>query len=100
MRVKDSHWHDCSKAVTIAQDRRNQMMDEVQFWLLEHPRESFKFIWSGDAFVIGVRMGDEIEIIDAKPLREKILSLDEPKAAPKKKAATRKATAKATKKKR
>lgn len=100
MKIKDSSWHDCRNAVAIEDKIRNQMMDEVQFHLLEHPKESYMFKWTGDAFIVGVRMGDEIVIVDSKPLREKTLFMEPAKrAAPKKKAVTKKATAAKTAKK-
>lgn len=101
MKIKDSNWHDCRNAVAVEEEVRNKMMDEVQFWLLEHPKEHYMFKWTGDAFIIGVRMGDELVVIDSKPVREKILYLEPTKKpAPKKKAVTKKAPAKTTKKKR
>lgn len=101
MKIKDSNWHDCRNAVAVEDRVRNKMMDEIQFWLLQHPDESYMFKWTGDAFIVGVWLGDELLIIDSKPLREKTLYVESAQAvAQKKKARTKKAPAKTTKKKR
>ncbi len=73
-----TEWYDCREAVEVAESDRRNMVDDIQAWLLANPNENYVYQWTGNAFVIGFRQGDHIQIVDTRPLAEKVLFLDEP----------------------
>ena len=72
-----TEWYDCKDAVQVAENVRREMVDDIQNWLLANPEEDYVYRWTGNAFVIGFRQGDHIQIVDARPLVEKVLFLND-----------------------
>ena len=53
----------------ISEDTRNRWANEIKENLEKNPDQEFHYVWSGNSFVIGCRVGGEIQIFDTVVVR-------------------------------